>query len=181
MGLSRAGDRALGRPAVRFRHLRFATALVLPGLLAACSENSAVVSSAGPVAGAVTANPFVAYAVGVGTQAGVTALQKYFSRKIHQGEQDNIAMAVGHMQPGEVADWKIRFDLPIGDAHGDVTVTRVISSPLTTCKEAAFTIISSKNPQTPRPVYITTACQQSDGTWKWAQAEPAVERWGSLQ
>jgi len=174
---------------VRPNGLGFCLALALPGLLAACSENSAVVTSAGPVAGAaaaiglgaVTANPFVAYAVGVGTQAGVTALQKYFSREVHQGEQDNIALAVGQMQPGQEAAWKIRFDLPIGDAHGDVTVTRVIASPLTTCKEAAFTIITNKNPQAPRPVYITTACEQPNGGWKWAQAEPSVERWGALQ
>jgi hypothetical protein len=80
-----------------------------------------------------------------------------------------------------VAAWKISYDIPIGDAHGDVTVTRIITSPLTTCKEVAFTIITSKNPAAPRPVYITTACEQSDGTWKWAEAEPAVERWGFLQ
>ncbi len=189
MGQRGTGNRALGRAAVRPKHLRFALALVLPALLAACSEDSAVVTSAGPVAGAavaiglgaVTANPFIAYAVGVGTQAGINSLQKYFSRKIHQGEQDNIALAVGKMQPGQVAAWQIRYDLPIGDAHGDVTVTRVVTSPLTICKEAAFTVIGSKNPQAPRPVYITTACEQPDGSWKWAEAEPAAERWGSLQ
>jgi hypothetical protein len=164
-------------------------ALLLPGLLAACSASNVAETSAGPVAGAaaaiglgaVTANPFIAYGVGVGTQAAVTALQKYFSRKLHQGEQDNIALAVGRMQPGQEQPWQIRFDLPIGDQHGDVTVTRVIASPLTTCKEAAFTIITSKNPDAPRPVYITTACEEPDGGWKWAEAEPAVDRWGALQ
>jgi len=174
---------------VRRRSLRLTAALAVPILLAACSENSAVVTSAGPASGAavgiglgaVTANPFIAYAAGVGTQAAITALQKYFSRKVHQGEQDNIALAVGRMQPGQEAAWQIHFDLPIGDAHGDVSVTRVIASPLTTCKEAAFTIITSKNPAAPRPVYITTACQESDGGWQWAQAEPATERWGFLQ
>jgi hypothetical protein len=163
--------------------------LLLPGLLAACSESGALVTSAGPVSGAVaaigigsvTANPLVGYAVGIGTQAAVTALQRYLSRKLHQGEQDNIAAAIATMQPGQEAAWKIRYDIPIGDEHGDVAVTRIITSPLTTCKEVAFTIITSKNPAAPRPVYITTACEQTDGTWKWAEAEPAVERWGFLQ
>src|SRR5579871_4382766 len=132
MGHGRARDGALGRAAMRLGRLRFPLALAGLGMLAACSENSAVVTSAGPVAGAaaaiglgaVTADPFVGYAVGVGTQAAITALQKYFSRKIHQGQQDNIALAVGKMQLGQEAPWHIRFDLPIGDAHGDVTVTR---------------------------------------------------------
>jgi hypothetical protein len=174
---------------VRAKRLLPGVALLLVGSLAACSENNVAVTSAGPVSGAlvgvglgsVTADPFVGYAAGIGTQAAITALQKYLSRKVHQGEQDNIAAAVGQMQPGQEAAWKITFELPIGDAHGDVSVTRVIASPLTTCKEAAFTIITGKNPRAPRPVYMTTACQQQDGSWKWAEAEPATERWGFLQ
>ncbi len=163
--------------------------VLIAGSLAACSENSALVTSAGPASGAaaaigvsaITANPLIGYAAGVGTQAAITALQKYLSRKLHQGQQDKIAAAVATMQPGQEAAWKIAYDIPIGDAHGDVTVTRVINSSLTTCKEVAFTIITSNNPAAPRPVYITTACEQTDGTWKWAEAEPAVERWGFLQ
>lgn len=185
MGDGGTGDGALGHAAVR---ITLAAALA-PILLSACSGSELAQTSAGPAAGAataiglgaVTANPLIAYAAGVGTQAGVTALQKYLSREIHQGEQDNIAQAVGEMQPGQEASWQIRYDLPIGDAHGDVSVTRVIDSPLTICKEAAFTVITSKNPRLVRPVYITTACQQSDGKWKWAQAEPATQRWGALQ
>ncbi len=189
MGNRGAGDGALGRAAVRTSLPRWVMVLLLPGYLAACSENSALVTSAGPASGAVvgiglggvTANPLIGYAAGIGTEAAVTALQKYLSRKLHQGQQDSIAAAVATMRLGQEAAWKISYDVPIGDAHGDVTVTRVITSPLTTCKEVAFTIITSKNPATPRPVYLTTACEQSDGTWKWAEAEPAVERWGFLQ
>ncbi len=29
--------------------------------------------------------------------------------------------------------------------------------------------------------FQTTVCKRSDGKWKWAQAEPATERWGNLQ
>ena len=189
MGDRGAGDGTLGRAAVSFSLSRSVMVLLLPGFLAACSESSALVTSAGPVSGAaaglgisaVTANPLIGYAVGIGTQAAVTALQKYLSRQLHQGQQDSIAAAVATMQPGQEAAWNISYDIPVGDAHGDVTVIRVIRSPLTTCKEVAFTIITSKNPAAARPVYITTACAQGDGTWKWAEAEPATQRWGFLQ
>ncbi|WP_347557586.1 hypothetical protein [Robbsia sp. KACC 23696] len=29
--------------------------------------------------------------------------------------------------------------------------------------------------------FQTSVCRRSDGQWKWAQAEPATERWGNLQ
>jgi surface antigen len=178
MGERRAGDGALGRAAV-IRRLGFCVLLALT----AC-ENSAQ-NSAGPIGGAavglgvagITADPFIAYAAGVGAQAAITALQKYLSRKLHQGEQDNIALAVSRLAPGQEAPWKIHYAIPIDGEHGDVTVLRVIDSPLTVCKQVAFTVIAGKA----RAVYITSACRESDGTWKWAEAEPAAARWGFLQ
>jgi surface antigen len=158
-------------------------------LLALAGCDDATQNSAGPLGGAavgfgvsgVTANPFIGYAAGIGAQAAITALQKYLSRKLHHGEQENIAAAVALLQPGQTAPWRIRFAIPIGAAHGNVTVTRVIVSPLTVCKEVAFTVISGKEPNAPRGIYITTACRDSDGTWQWAEAESAVARWGFLQ
>ena len=166
---------------------RLALALLLPAVLGAC-ENIAA-NSAGPVAGAavglglggVTANPLVGYAAGIGTEAAVTALQKYLSRKLHQGEQDRIAAIVGQMQPGQSAPWEIHYMLPIGNQHGDVTVTRLIANPLTTCKEVVFTVVAGAKPDAPRGIYVTTACRNSLGQWKWAEAEPSVARWGFLQ
>jgi hypothetical protein len=167
-----------------------AFSLALPLLLSGCAAAStAAVNSAGPVSGAaaalgvsaVTANPFVAYAAGVGVNAAVTALEKYLSRKLKQGEQDKIAAAVGKLNPGQEMPWEITHFIPIDEEHGNLTVTRVINSPLATCKEVAFTIITSKDPKAPRPVYITTACQEPGGLWKWAEAEPSAERWGFLQ
>jgi surface antigen len=164
---------------------RFVWALVL--LLSGCG--TAVENSAGPVGGAavgiglggITANPLIGYAAGVGTQAAITALQKYLSRKLHQGEQDRIAATVARLAPGQSAPWAIHYDIPVDTEHGDVSVTRVITSALTTCKEVAFTVIAGKQPDAPRGIYITTACEQPDGTWRWAAAEPAVARWGFLQ
>jgi surface antigen len=176
---------ALGRAAVKPP-----AALVLLALLAGCaSTGSTAASSAGPVSGAlaglgvsaVTADPFVGYAVGIGTQAAVTALEKYLARKLHQGEQDRIAATVANLQPGQSAPWQIHYDIPVDAAHGDVTVTREISNALTDCKEVAFTVIAGREPDAPRGIYLTTACRESDGTWQWAEAEPAAARWGFLQ
>ncbi len=186
MGERGARDCAVGRAAVRCWRIGGLAILLL---VAACSENNVAVTSAGPASGAavglglgaVTANPLIGYAAGIGTQAAVTALQKYLSRKLHQGEQDNIARVVAGLGVGQTAPWRIHYEIPIGNEHGDVTVTRVMSSPLTTCKEVVFTIITTTRPGAVRPVYVTSACRQDDGVWKWAEAEPAVERWGFLQ
>ncbi len=180
MGDRRAGDGALGRATVIKR-------LAVCLLLAGCGN--AADNSAGPVGGAavglgvagVTADPFIAYAAGVGAQAAITALQKYLSRKLHQGEQDNIAAVVAKLAPGQEAPWKISYTIPVDGEHGDVTVLQLIHSPLTTCKQVAFTVIAGRKPDAGRGVYITSACEQGDGTWKWAEAEPAIARWGFLQ
>jgi hypothetical protein len=164
-----------------------AVCLALLGWLSACNET--VQNSAAPFGGAavglgvagITADPFVAYAAGVGAQAAIESLQKYLSRTLHKDEQDNIATTVAALQPGQSAAWKIGYMIPIDREHGDVTVVRVIQTPLTTCKVVAFTVIAGYKATAGRGIYITSACVQSDGTWKWAEAEPAVARWGFLQ
>jgi surface antigen len=185
VALGRASMKAtLGRAAVIYR---FAIGAVLLASLASCGTQAD--SSAGPVGGAavglgvagITADPFIAYAAGIGAQAAITALQKHLSRKLHEGEQDNIAAAVARLQPGQFAAWKIDYAIPIEAEHGDVTVIQVIRSPLTTCKQVAFTVIAGHKPNAARAIYVTSACAQSDGAWKWAEAEPATARWGFLQ
>lgn len=166
---------------------RSAVCLALLGWLSACNETAQ--NSVGPIGGAavglgvagITADPFVAYAAGVGAQAAIDSLQNYLSRRLHQGEQDNIARTVAALQPGQFAAWQIRYVIPMDSEHGDVTVVRIIKTPLTTCKIVAFTVIAGYKASAGRGMYITSACVQSDGTWKWAEAEPAVARWGFLQ
>jgi surface antigen len=161
--------------------MKLAAAALL--LLAGCA--GAEQNSAGPIGGAavglgvagITADPFIAYAAGVGAQAGITALQKHLSRKLHQGEQDDIAATVATLAPGQSAPWHITYWLPLDAEHGDVTVVAAIASPIATCKRVAFTVINGAS----RAVYITSACAESDGAWRWAEAEPATTRWGFLQ
>ncbi len=153
-----------------------AAAASLP-LLAACS---AIGSGAGAIVGLASgvgsANPVLGTAVGLGTKAGVDALVRYVSRKRQQGEQDAIADRVGALPVGGTAGWRIEHTIPVGDEAGEVRVMRLIPNALAPCKEAVFTL---RDGETSRS-YTTTACLQG-AHWKWAEAEPATERWGFLQ
>jgi len=163
--------------------LRFCVALTgLPLVLSGCGMVGAVSGAvAGGATGAVTANPIVGYATAVGVNAGVDELQKYIARVRQSAEQDAILTSVAEMQPGEVKSWKIVHEIPMfDDEHGTMQVTRDIATPLTECKEVLFTVEKGKAPHMKQTPYITSACQ--DGSlWKWAEAEPAVSRWGYFQ
>ncbi|MDB5369827.1 MAG: hypothetical protein JWP20_1385 [Roseomonas sp.] len=152
--------------------------LVLLGLGACNSVGGIVGGVTGATAGVATANPAVGYAVGIGVKAAVDATVHYVMRELKQGEQDAIAAAAGGMAVGETADWVIAHNLPFGyeDAKGTVQVTRAIDSPLAQCREVLITVAEDKASQ----YIIATTCRQASG-WKWASAEPAVERWGALQ
>ena len=65
-----------------------------------------------------------------------------------------------------------------GDAYGEVRVIRLIQTPLALCKEALFSVAAGEGEE--REWFSTTACDEGD-RWRWAAAEPAVERWGNLQ
>ena len=84
------------------------------------------------------------------------------------------------MELGDRRPWKIRHDIPIGNEHGEVQVTRVIATPLASCKELVFSVDSGSGEDLKREWYATQVCQNGQH-WKWALADPAVERWGSLQ
>jgi hypothetical protein len=146
-------------------------------LLAGCTSTAriaAVVS--GGVAGASTGNPAIGFLVGVVTDAGANYVVRYYGRTRQGAEQDAIAQAAGNLPVGTEADWKIEHTIPIGNEHGRLRVVRVIDSPLTACKELAFSVDEGKH----RSWFTTDICRQPS-QWKWAAAEPAVARWGYLQ
>ena len=179
MGFGRAGDVAVGHAAVRLRRLGAPICVLLLG---GCSAlNGITAAGVGASTGAATANPVVGYAVAVGVNAALDELQKYIARVRQGAEQDVIATAVGEMAVGETRDWKIVHDIPMfDDEHGQMQVVRTIDTPLTQCKEVVFTVDDGKAPHLARTGYDTDACRNTGG-WKWAQAEPAVERWGYFQ
>jgi hypothetical protein len=179
VGERRAGDRTVGLFAVRLAVAPLLPAVLL--LLSGCQfVNQLVAAGAGGAAAAATGNPVVGIAVGVGVNAGIDAALNYTARKWQQGEQDALADEVATMQPGERRPWKIEHFIPIGDEHGEVEVVRLITNPLTECKELVFSVQSGDGAAIRQDWYTTDACRDGE-RWKWSLAEPAAERWGALQ
>ncbi|CAB3657089.1 hypothetical protein [Achromobacter pestifer] len=136
------------------------------------------------IANKVTDNATVATGIGLGVQAGAKAALAYAQRKTRGEEQDAIATAAGPLDVGAVAHWSVKHQLPIeSDAQGQVAVSRLIGGVGLQCKEVVFSIDTPAekaggDPQ--REFFVTTVCR--DGAqWRWASAEPATARWGSLQ
>jgi hypothetical protein len=100
-------------------------------------------------------------------------------RKRQQAEQDAIATEVATMDDGDRRPGKIEHDIPIGDEHGEVDVTRVFNTALTSCKEIVFSVETDETPAS-KLTYTIEVCRNGE-RWKWALAEPAVERWGVLE
>jgi predicted small secreted protein len=182
MGKCRACDRALGIAAVSRTAVRRVAICALAAMpLAGCNSLGDILGAVtGTAAAAGSANPALGIAVGVSTRAvagwGIRAVAGNWRRN----EQDVFAASVGTMEVGEVRPWQVRHDLPIGNRHGEVRVLRAFETPLARCKEALFSVASGDEPDATRRWFLTSACNQAEG-WKWAAAEPATERWGSLQ
>jgi hypothetical protein len=155
--------------------------LALLPILAGCKAVPDIVAVvSGGVAGGATGNPAVGFAVGVAVDAAASAAVRYVGRSRQQAEQDAIAQAAGELRLGEAAPWRIEHDIPIGNEHGELHVVRQIESPLAPCKEIVFSVDDGAGPDATRSWYTASICRQAD-RWKWASAEPAVERWGFLQ
>jgi hypothetical protein len=134
----------------------------------------------GGAAGLATGSPAVGFLIGVATDAAANAGISYVTRTWHGAEQDAIARTAADVPEGGEVPWQIRHPLPIGNEHGQLRVIRVIDSPLAACKEIAFSVDDGSGAKLKRAWFITSICKQ-DQIWKWAAAEPAVERWGFLQ
>ena len=178
MGVGRACDRAVGQLAVTPAR-RFVLVLLAVVGLAGCKAAGEITGLvAGGVAGGASVNPAVGYAVGVGTAVAADYAFRYVARVRQNGEQDAIAASAGPLTEGQTASWYIRHDIPVGNEGGWVQVVREIDTPLARCREVLFSI--HDDPPAPEAWFTTTICRNGP-RWKWAQAEPAVERWGFLQ
>ncbi len=171
MGIRRAGDGALGLAAVR---AALAAALLLGGCSVVPQITGVVVGAA---SGGATANPAIGFGVGVATVAATDYAMKRVTKSWHTGEQDAIAAAAANVEPGRSVPWRVEHSVPVGNEHGDLQVVRRIDNPLAPCKQVVFSVAEK---DTPPAWYSADICQQGQG-WKWASAEPAVERWGFLQ
>jgi len=162
-----------------------AASVILPGCSSLLTEGSAAgagVAAAG-ISNAVTKNGAVVAGIGIGAQAATLAGVQYLERRVQYEEQLQIASVAGSLPVGGVADWSVSHDIPIEpNEHGEVTVSRVIVAEADglDCKEIVFSVDRLVNKKLLRDFYTASICR--DGAqWKWATAEPAVARWGSLQ
>ncbi len=164
----------------RATRVRLALLMVLAMSLAGCSNVGNFTGAlAGIATGSVTANPAIAIAVGIGVKTVTDAASKVVGLRIRQTEQDQIAAIAGDMSPGETRPWETRHGIPFGTVRGEVRVTGLIDTPLALCKEVLFSVQGS-GAGSSHSWFATSVCQQED-QWKWADAEPAVDRWGNLQ
>jgi hypothetical protein len=142
------------------------------------------------IAHSIGANGAVTAGVGIGTQAAAMAGVQYVEKRIHKTEQDAIAQIAGPLPVGQVAHWSVSHSVPIeDDEQGELTVSRVIVTPpagaasqpdVLDCKEIVFSV-DTTDQKIPRRAFYTAAVCRDGKEWRWASAEPATERWGSLQ
>ncbi|MDD2862118.1 MAG: hypothetical protein PHI71_13760 [Acidiphilium sp.] len=153
-------------------------------VLTQSTSDAAGVAGAG-IASAVTTNGSVTAAIGLGVQSVAASGLGYVERDVHHKEQQKIADAAGPLAPGAVAPWSVTHVIPIeDDQHGEVSVSQQFGGTLFPCKEVVFSVDHVRTVhgvKTDRPdYYVTTICRER-GIWRWAQAEPATARWGTLQ
>jgi hypothetical protein len=138
-------------------------------------------ATTGTVTTALTANPALGIAVGIGTRALVDAGVAHAGRRQRRAEQDALAATVGAMQVGEARAWQVPDGWLLRERHGEVRVLRATETKLASCKEVAFSLTTGETGTPARRWFVTTACRRQAQDWKWATAEPATSRWGSLQ
>jgi hypothetical protein len=165
------------------RPLIVAPLAVIAALLGGCSSvltegTAAGAGAAGAaIAHGVTHNAGVTTGIGLGVQAAARAGLQYAERRVHETEQNDIAAVAGALPVGAVAPWRVVHDIPIeADEHGQVAVSRALTGNGFLCEEIVFSVEHPKA----REFYTATVCRDG-ANWKWATAEPATERWGSLQ
>lgn len=156
--------------------------LAVAGTLAGCNSLGGFAGAVAAVTtGAATSNPAVGVGVGVAVKSGTDAVVKKIFRDMQADEQNRIAGIAGAMKVGEERPWDISHTIPFHDERGEIRVVGVSRNAFTTCKEVMFSVVGGKQEAPTRQWFVTQTCRQPDGEWRWAAAEPAVGRWGSLQ
>ena len=152
---------------------------VLP--LAGCAAAGSAVTTltTAGVAGAVgsaSGSALLGAVVGFGVSYGVDQGVKYVERRIAQNVQIAIAETAAPLAVGQSAPWQVPETLPLSGKSGTVEVARTFGEGIP-CKDIVFTDAGDED----HHVFTTQICQNDQGTWVWALAEPSVHRWGALQ
>lgn len=158
-------------------------ALLTGGCSSLLSEGSATAAGVAgtAVAATVTKNAAVSAGIGLGVLAAAQSGVRAVERNYHGHQQDLIAGIAGELPVGQVARWQSHHLIQLEpDEAGRVTVSRVISATDLACKEIVFSVDQVNDATTLSSFYVATICKDSV-KWRWATAEPATARWGSLQ
>ena len=178
-GITRARQ-AAGRPARRRMPLPAAAMLaasLAPGACSGTADFGTEVASigAGALAGGLTGNPLVGFAVGAGTQIAFSEGVDYYNREAVRLVQQAIASEAGDAPEGESRQWSVESDVPLVDAQGQVQVLRDFGGDIA-CRQIVFTDDDIED-----MYFVTVICRGDDDAWHWANAEPAVDRWDGIQ
>jgi hypothetical protein len=180
LGQRRAGNRAVGWAAVSVTTKRRTLPVLVLGaasLLGGCQTIPRIAGVlSGAAAGGGTASPAVGFAVGVGVATATGVAERWYVRSRQHAEQQAISTTAGTLPVGGRAPWTIRHIVPIGNEHGEISVLGDIVNPLAPCRAIAFSVAGDPAPHW----YLADICRRASG-WQWANAEPAVPRWGYLQ
>jgi hypothetical protein len=164
----------------RFLALAAVCALAALGASGCSSIGAASGAAAAAATGIATANPAVGVGVGIAVQAATDEAVNRFMKNMHADQQQLIAETAGRLPVGGMDIWRIKHTLPVENGHGQVRVTRAFASALALCKEFVFSVQDGEAADAPEMWFTASTCRDASG-WKWASAEPAVERWGTLQ
>ena len=148
----------------------------LPGCVALGDVAGVTVAIA---SGTFTHDPAISLVLAISAKAATDEAGKTVARNAQRAEQDEIAAMGATLTSGEIGHWEVKHRLPPRSVHGEVRLIRIIDSTLAKCRELLFSVAQDGG-DAPASWFITTACWNGE-KWKWAAAEPAVERWGSLE
>lgn len=157
--------------------LVFLAALPLIGCAAAgpAITSLATAGVAGGV-GSATGSAAIGVAAGFAASVGVDQGVKWGERRLAGTVQGAVAEAAGPLDVGQSAAWQVKGKLPWSARSGKVEVARVFGQKIP-CKEVVFTLQDDKA----HSIYTSTVCRNDEGEWRWALAEPSIDRWGYLQ
>jgi hypothetical protein len=171
----------MNRRSVRLRCIAACVLALSMTSLAGCGSIGGLVGATAAFATSVaTTNPAIGLSVGIAAKAATDEVMKKVSRRRQRDQQDAIAGVLRDMQAGDSREWLLPHLFGSGSDHGEVRVVRLIETPLARCKEILFSLVDGDAESAKRAWFTTIACEQGE-EWKWAAAEPAVERWGNLQ
>jgi hypothetical protein len=145
-----------------------------PGSATSAGIDAATSAGVGAGVAHATGSALIGLAAGVGAGVGIDVAVKYAERRVHGHVQDAVALAAGPLEVGQSARWNDDYWLPLDGKHGTVEVARSFGKAIP-CKDIVFTVDKDDN------LYVAVVCADKKGAWRWALAEPTVDRWGSLQ